>query len=144
MDYPELMPPDADIAKDFLRSDHWAEIRANGRYKMKRGIQNAVRAYMKATYPWIKAPDEATELEKFVGRVEFTLRSGWGKKGAAARQKNRERRHRKKERLAEKAHRKYIADKKAAEELRHVQRSPLLFGEGLPVQRKKKPQGHVT
>jgi hypothetical protein len=137
----ELMPNDTELANSFLRSDHWVTIREREGFKRKRVMKKAIRAYLTAEYAWFKRPDESVELEKYVGRIEYLIRSRWSKKGARTKAKNRRLRVRKLTRLAVKAHLKYLAAKKSAAARKYIEASPLLF-EGLPTQ--KKPLGNVA
>lgn len=127
----EYMPNDVEIANDFLRSSQWIALRDSGRLTRKKALRNCIRDYLTATYKWMGKSEEHTEREKYVGRVEFLIRSRWGKKAARTRAQNKKRKARE---LARRA-------KIAIERFEKLKR-PLLFGEGLPVQ--KKPPRRVA
>lgn len=120
------MADDPEIAADFLRSLFWKQARDSGSWLKKRGLKNAIRDYLTHVYAWMGKPEEHTEREKYVGRVEFIIRSNWARKGARTRAKNKALRKKRKIEAAERAHTKW-----------RKEREPELF-DGLPVQNSPK------
>ena len=130
------MPNDTEIADTFLRSDSWIQVRECEGFKRKHVMKDAIRDFLRETYAWLQQPDESVELERYVGRLGYLIRSRWGVKAARTTKKRRALRRRRRLRKAESVHKRYLAAKIAAAERKYIEASPLLFKEGLPIEKK--------
>lgn len=111
------MRDDANLIATFFRSLEWHEAKENEAFKHKRGLKNAVRDFLRneLRIPKEAPPEVRLELEKTVGRMEFSIRSKWAKDAAETRAARKAAR-RKARRLialkkAERAHKKWRAAK---------------------------------
>ena len=129
-----LPPGDADLIGQFYGSDEWAEAKEKESFKRKRGLFKAIIAFLRRAY---RVPEDETtpvELIMTANRMDTSMRSRWGKKGARTRAK----RKAWKQKQAKKQRKKVLLAKiERAEQRRRTAKrllkSPLLFRD-LPMQ----------
>jgi hypothetical protein len=119
------IPEDHFLIEGFFRSLQWDKAKKTEAFKHKRGLRDAIREYLHIECGVPENETEATEIEKAVGRVQFAIRSRWGKKAARTRARKKKLKERELIRRAKTAIEKFITLK-----------SPVLFLD-LPVQTRK-------
>ena len=123
------------LIEGFFRSLQWDSAKKTSAFKHKRKFRDAIREYLHKEYGAPKNQEEATEIEKAVGRIQFAIRSNWARKAAKKRARRKQVRKNKLIKKAEQAHKKYLHEKKVEKARLEAERSPMLFT-SLPAQRK--------
>jgi|SRR3989344_123189 len=115
---------DEDLVKAFLRSPTWRRHTRFQPFKHRNGIRELVRSFIKSYENIPFDADTPEEVCLAANRVAHLIQSRWSTTGAQTRKDNR---YAYLVYRAERAHKKYMAEKYARE-------NPSFFGEGLPVQ----------
>jgi hypothetical protein len=131
------MQGDAQLMRAFLLSIEWEVAKSKEAFKRFRGLENAVRAFLRKEFRVPDGIETPLEVELATGRVKSLIRSSWAKKAAGTRAKRKKLKQRELIRRA----------KTVIEGFNKLKR-PLLFGE-LPVQHRpvnpnKKPRRRVA
>ncbi|MEK7133882.1 MAG: hypothetical protein AAB804_02330 [Patescibacteria group bacterium] len=128
------MQPDDELVVAFFRSYQWKEAKTAEAFKHKRGLKDAIRAYLRIEYYVPNDAPTPLEIEKATGRVELAIRSKWAKKAAKTRA------YRSKRKLAERK-RKLAKLIERFEKAWKKTKQPMLFSD-LPKQARP-PRGNV-